>query len=142
MKATNKSTGQAMLGGPFSLVECKSKKTFTDSDLKGYWNVLYFGFTFCPDICPEELVKVTAAVKEADARLKEKSGESVRPVFISIDPERDGPDEVKAYVEEFDERMVGLTGSKEAVAEAARAYRVYYHKTDESTDYLVDHSII
>ena len=163
-----KVVGKATIGGPFQLLDTRGKP-FTDKDLLGKFAVLYFGFTHCPDICPEELEKVAAAVDLAAK--KTGAGEGLIPVFISIDPERDTVPLVRDYVVEFHPKMIGLTGSMEAVREAARAYRVYYTKAtlgeitggDESEsddkdggkkkkgkkkapppadDYLLDHSII
>ena len=93
----------------------------------------------CPDICPDELEKMAAAVD-----LVAKAGKEVVPVFISIDPERDTVKRVKEYVKEFHPTLIGLTGGVEACKDAARQYRVYYHRTGEDgdPDYLVDHSII
>lgn len=101
--------------------------------------MLYFGFTHCPDICPDELVKLAAAIDDVEKR----TGKQVQPVFISIDPERDSVEKVNEYVKGFHPRLRGLTGPVEKVKEAAKAYRVYYTKTnDDPDDYLVDHSII
>lgn len=138
--------GQAAIGGPFALIDSKGKP-FTHEDLKGRFSLLYFGFTHCPDICPEELEKLASALDIVDGSNKMgKNG--IVPVFISVDPERDGPAQVGAYVSEFHPRMIGLTGTVESVKSAARAYRVYYTKASvggDSTsddDYLIDHSII
>jgi protein SCO1/2 len=130
--------GQAVIGGPFDLIDHTGKR-FTDKDLLGQFALLYFGFTWCPDICPEELEKIAAATD-----LTEKlTGVQVVPVFLSVDPQRDGVEQVRDYVKEFHPRMIGLTGSYERVGEAAKAYRVYFSKTQDSEDdYLVDHSII
>ncbi|CAI5503558.1 unnamed protein product, partial [Closterium sp. Naga37s-1] len=133
-----KPVGKAAIGGPFTLVDGQGK-TFTDADLKGRWALLYFGFTFCPDICPSELIKIAQAVDLVEKQV----GVKVVPVFISVDPERDTAEQVKEYVKEFHPRMIGLTGTPEQVKAAARAFRVYYMKTEEEGyDYLVDHSII
>ncbi len=130
--------GQAAVGGPFELVDQDGKR-FTERDLLGEFALLYFGFTHCPDICPDELEKIAEALD-----LVEKlTGVQIQPVFISVDPERDRPAMVKSYVREFHPRMIGLTGELENVKAVSKAYRVYYSKTGESsTDYLVDHSII
>lgn len=133
------SVGKAAIGGPFELVDAATGKPFTDKDLRGEYALLYFGFTMCPDICPDELVKMSEAID-----LVEKStGKRIQPVFLSVDPERDTVPAVKQYVEGFHPRLRGLTGTLEQTQAAARAYRVYYTKTDENDkDYLVDHSII
>jgi len=136
--AVPKSVGKAAIGGPFTLVDQSGKK-FTDKDLLGQWALLYFGFTHCPDICPDELLKIADAVDG----IEQKAGKQVVPVFISIDPERDSVAQVRSYVKEFHPRMLGLTGSKEQTSAAAKAYRVYFTKANETEkDYLIDHSII
>lgn len=132
------SVGQAAIGGPFNLINHEGKNV-TDKDFLGKWTVLYFGFTHCPDICPDELQKLAAAVD----KIKEKSGIEIVPVFISVDPERDTVEQVSEYVKEFHPKLIGLTGDPEEVRKVARAYRVYYMKTtEEGSDYLVDHSIV
>jgi protein SCO1/2 len=138
--------GAAALGGPFALLDAAGRP-FSDADLAGAFALLYFGFTHCPDVCPEELEKIAAAVDAAAA-----AGAPVTPVFITLDPARDGPAEVGAYAAEFHPRLVALTGSPEATAAAARAYRVYHTRAAgagggdpdaaDAEDYLIDHSII
>ncbi|GBF88210.1 hypothetical protein Rsub_00922 [Raphidocelis subcapitata] len=138
MRRSQQVVGKAAVGGPFSLVD-QDGKPFTHRDLLGKWSVLYFGFTHCPDICPDELEKLAEAMDLVERNQKEL----VLPVFITVDPQRDSPAKVKAYVKEFHPRLVGLTGSEEAVKAVSKAYRVYFHKTtDDADDYLVDHSII
>eukprot|EP00892_Ulva_mutabilis_P001854 jgi/Ulvmu1/1166/UM107_0040.1 len=138
LKAYETSVGQAMVGGPFTLEDCDGKP-FPSSKLHGEFSVLYFGFTHCPDICPDELEKLAEALNTVEKRSKHK----VQPVFISIDPERDHGKLVKEYVREFHPRMIGLRGSLEEVKKVAKLFRVYFMKTNDSpTDYLVDHSII
>ncbi|KAF3543066.1 hypothetical protein DY000_02003856 [Brassica cretica] len=132
------SAGKAAIGGPFSLIRDDGKRV-TEKDLMGKWTILYFGFTHCPDICPDELIKLSASID----KIKEKSGVDVVPVFISVDPERDTDEQVHEYVKEFHSKLVGLTGSPEEIKSVARSYRVYYMKTEEEdSDYLVDHSIV
>nr|VDC93083.1 unnamed protein product [Brassica oleracea] len=132
------SAGKAAIGGPFSLIRDDGKRV-TEKDLMGKWTILYFGFTHCPDICPDELIKLSASID----KIKEKSGVDVVPVFISVDPERDTVEQVHEYVKEFHPKLVGLTGSPEEIKSVARSYRVYYMKTEEEdSDYLVDHSIV
>ncbi|KXZ42188.1 hypothetical protein GPECTOR_187g284 [Gonium pectorale] len=130
--------GQAAVGGPFDLIDQDGKR-FTDKDLHGEFALLYFGFTHCPDICPDELEKVSESINLID----KWTGVKITPVFISVDPQRDKPPLVKSYVREFHPRMVGLTGDLDNIKTVSKSYRVYYSKTGESdTDYLVDHSII
>lgn len=135
-----RSVGKAALGGPFELNDTEGKPT-TDKDFLGDWMLLYFGFTHCPDICPDELNKISGAITALDNTWW--IGPVVRPVLISCDPKRDTKEVMKKYIAQFHPRMVGLTGTEEQVKVAARAYRVYYNPTnDDDENYLVDHSII
>ncbi|WP_108681972.1 SCO family protein [Methyloceanibacter sp. wino2] len=133
-------SGQALIGGPFELVG-KDGKTVTDEDFRGRYMLVFFGFTHCPDICPAELQVMSAALDE----LGDKA-DKVVPIFITVDPERDTPELVTAYVENFGPNFVGLTGSPQAIAEAAKAYRVTYQKFQEEgagdNNYSVDHSAL
>lgn len=132
------SVGKAAIGGPFNLIN-HDGKSVTERDFLGNWKVLYFGFTHCPDICPDELQKLASAVD----KIKEKAGIEIVPVFISVDPERDTVEQVREYVKEFHPKLIGLTGTSDEIRTVARAYRVYYMKTaEEDADYLVDHSIV
>lgn len=125
-----------VLGGPFSLTDHHGRPV-TERDFAGRWMLVYFGFTYCPDVCPTELGIMADAIDTMG-----DAGERVTPVLISVDPERDTPEQLADYVSRFHPRMVGLTGTPEQVAEVARAYRVYYAKVNrpEMTEYLVDHS--
>ena len=134
-------TGTALIGGPFTLVD-QNGKTVTDRDFRGKYMLIFFGFTHCPDICPAELQVMSAAL---DA-LGSKSDEVV-PIFVTLDPERDTPEAVGAYVKNFGKNFVGLTGSPMAIANAAKAYRVTYSKfeykgKDENYGYNIDHSAL
>ncbi|CAK7343876.1 unnamed protein product [Dovyalis caffra] len=132
------SVGKAEIGGPFNLIDHDGKPV-TEKDFMGKWTMIYFGFTHCPDICPDELQKLAAAID----KIKEKAGFDIVPVFITVDPERDNVEQVREYVKEFHPKLIGLTGSLEEIQKTARAYRIYYMKTsEEDSDYLVDHSII
>ncbi|OCH85520.1 h-sco1 [Obba rivulosa] len=135
----DKQAGKAHVGGPLSLTTHEGKP-FTEKDLLGKWNLIYFGFTNCPDICPEELDKMSVAVTQLDKEL----GPIVQPIFISVDPARDSVEQIARYVSEFHPRMVGLTGEYAAVKAACKSYRVYFStppNAQPSDDYLVDHSI-
>lgn len=134
--------GKPLLGGPFDLVDDDGKKV-TSEDLKGKYLLLYFGFTYCPDICPTELAKMMAVLET----IKKTPGlPSVTPVFISIDPERDTKQRLKEYKKNYSPDMLWLTGPIEKIDEVAKAYRCYYYIPTEDerqgdNDYLVDHSI-
>ena len=125
------------IGGPFSLVD-QNGKTVTDADLKGKWSLVYFGFTHCPDACPTALNDIAIALDQLGLKR-----EAVRPVFITVDPERDTPEVLKDYVASFDAPILALSGSPEEIARAAKAYRVYYAKHPEAGgDYSMDHSSV
>ncbi len=128
--------GGVSMGGPFTLVNTAGE-TVTEASFRGRWMVVYFGYTFCPDVCPTELQTISAALD----RLGPLAARVV-PVFITIDPERDTVAALAEYTKLFDERLVGLTGSKEQIAAAAKSYRVYYAraKAKDNSDYLMDHS--
>jgi len=126
------------IGGPFHLVD-QNGKPFSDADLKGKWRLVFFGYTHCPDVCPTALNDIALALDKLD---KAKRGE-VGVVFITVDPERDTEAVLKSYVESFDAPIEALTGSSEAVAEAAKAYRVYYAKHPRPDGgYDMDHSAV
>jgi len=131
--------GVPRLGGAFELVD-HTGKARTDEDFKGQYILVYFGFTFCPDICPQEMEKQTQAIELLDAEV----GKETAPIFISVDPGRDTPAVVAEYCKEFHPRIVGLTGTPEQVKAVSRAYRVYYNEglRNSDKDYLIDHSII
>lgn len=136
-----KTSGKALIGGPFTLVD-QTGKTVTDKDFRGRYMLVFFGFTHCPDVCPAELQVIAQALADLGPKASE-----VVPVFISLDPERDTPAVVGAYVKNFGANFVGLTGSPEAVAAAAKSYRVAYSKyeykdSSGKTDYSIDHSTI
>jgi len=131
--------GTPRLGGPFELVDRKGVPR-TQEDYKGKYLLIYFGFTFCPDICPQEMEKQTRAIELIDEEL----GQVAVPVFISIDPKRDTPKQVDEYCKEFHPRIEGLTGTSEQIKKVSRAYRVYFNEgvKNSEQDYLIDHSII
>ena len=132
-------SGVALVGGPFTLTDQEGRRV-TEKDFLGRYMLVFFGFTYCPDICPTELQVMTAAL-DAMGPVAEK----IQPVFVSIDPERDTPEVMKAYVANFGPRLIGLTGTPEEIAAVAKAYRVYYAKAANQNapdDYLMDHSSI
>ena len=125
------------IGGPFRLVD-QNGKAVTDADLKGKWSLIYFGYTHCPDACPTTLNEIAIALDDLGPKR-----DAVRPVFITVDPERDTPEVLKSYVTSFDAPILALTGTPEAVAQAAKDYRVYYAKHPEpGGDYSMDHSSV
>ena len=125
------------IGGRFQLID-QNGTPFSDADLKGKWHLVFFGYTHCPDACPTALNEMSLALD----RLGMKRDE-VGVVFITVDPERDTPDALKSYVQSFDAPIVALTGSPEAVAQAAKAYRVFYAKHPRPDgDYDMDHSAV
>ncbi|KAG0239586.1 Cu-binding protein [Actinomortierella wolfii] len=133
--------GKPKIGGPFTLIDHDGVPT-TQDDFLGRFMLLYFGFTNCPDICPEELDKMAEVV---DTMAKDPEiGEVITPIFITCDPQRDTVEEVREYVKDFHKDLIGLTGPMEEIAKVAKAYRVYFSKPPKvqpGEDYLVDHSI-
>jgi protein SCO1/2 len=125
------------IGGQFQLID-QNGKPFSDADLKGKWHLVFFGYTHCPDACPTALNEMSLALDRLGIKRDE-----VGVVFITVDPERDTPDVLKSYVQSFDAPIVALTGSPEAVAQAAKAYRVFYAKHPRADgDYDMDHSAV
>ena len=130
------SAPRSLIGGPFAL-ETGDGKTITDLSLKGRPFLVYFGYTHCPDVCPTEL----AAISDVLRAMPDKP---VQALFITVDPERDTPAVMADYVSSFDPRIVGLSGSPQAIAQAEKEYRVYARKADPQPngDYSMDHSSI
>lgn len=134
-----KGVGRPKVGGEFELVD-QDGKTFSSRDLRGRYSLVYFGFTHCPDICPEELDKMARMFDLVEAQ----SPDALTPVFVTCDPARDDPQILKAYLAEFHPRFVGLTGSYEQIRDVCKSYRVYFSTPRDvkpGQDYLVDHSI-
>lgn len=130
------SEGLPSIGGPFNLVDQNGIHR-TNADFKGKPMLVYFGYTYCPDICPTALYNMTNALNLIEGNLK------VQPLFITFDPQRDTIDHLKVYAQNFHKDFVWLTGSKRHVDEAVKAYRVYAARTAEDRgqrDYLMDHS--
>jgi protein SCO1/2 len=132
---TAKVAGGEMIGGPFELIN-KDGDAVTDADVITEPSLIYFGYTFCPDVCPMDTARNAEAVDVLTER-----GYSVTPVFISIDPERDTPEAVGDFAFNLHEKMIGLTGSPEQIKAASQAYRTYYKRQPGDDEYyLVDHS--
>lgn len=141
MSSPNKPAGfgEALVGGPFTMINHRGE-TVTEKSFLGKPMLLFFGFTFCPDVCPTELQVMAAALDELGDK-----GKNIQPIFVSIDPERDTPAVMAAYVTNFGDRFIGLTGSAEQVAAMAGAYRIFYARQENKerpSDYLMDHSSI
>jgi protein SCO1/2 len=126
------------VGGDFSLTDINGKD-YTSASLRGKPNLIYFGFTFCPDICPTELQKISRVLE-----LIAKYDFEVIPVFITIDPERDTPSVMKNYLKHFDRRIVGLTGSPEQIKKVGDMFNVYYEKPKDTVagdkEYMINHT--
>jgi protein SCO1/2 len=125
----------AGIGGPFTLVDQK-RRPFTEKDLLGKSTAMFFGYTFCPDVCPTTLLEATAWMKALGAE-----SDKLRVVFVSVDPERDTPEKLDEYLASFDPRFIGLSGSREETDKIIKAFRVYARKVDgKGGDYTMDHT--
>jgi protein SCO1/2 len=125
------------IGGPFSLT-APDGTTVTDQTYRGKWLLVYFGYTFCPNTCPTTLLEIATALERLGP-----DAARVQPIFITVDPKRDTPDALATYMQSFDPRIVGLTGTPAQIAVVANEYGVYYvpHQSGEgANDYLIDHS--
>ncbi len=130
-------TGTALVGGPFTMLNQKGE-TVTEKNFVGKYMLVFFGYTYCPDVCPTTLQVMGKALDKIGAKAAK-----ITPVFVSIDPGRDDVATMKNYVEAVDPRLTGLTGSPQQVSAMSGAYRVYYAKVEDAkrpADYLMDHS--
>ena len=130
-------TGESVnIGGPFKLID-QNGATRTDQDYRGKYMLVFFGYTYCPDVCPTTLAVMKSALEMMGSRAA-----NIVPLFITVDPKRDTPAKLKSYLSSFGPRFVGLTGDDKAIAAVAREYRVYYqvHPAENGGDYTVDHS--
>ena len=126
-------------GGPFTLQDGDGRQV-TDRDFRGKYMLVYFGYTFCPDVCPTTLIEVADALDRLGAK-----ADHIQAIFITVDPKRDIPIVVKQYAAAFSPRLIGLTGSPEQIAQVAKTYRVYYAETrtgPEPNDYAMAHSSV
>ncbi len=130
----------ARIGGPFSLTG-EDGKTVTDALIRGRYAIVYFGYTFCPDVCPTDVATLMQGLRLFD-RIDRARAKTIVPVFVSVDPQRDTPTVLRAFTDQFDPRLIGLTGTPQAMAAAAKAYGVAYsaRKPDADGSYMVDHS--
>ncbi len=127
------------VGGPFSLIDGDGHPV-TDQTWRGKYMLVYFGYTYCPDVCPTTLTNVADALDKLGSK-----ADRIQPLFITVDPKRDTPAVVKQYAAAFGPHLIGLTGTAEQIAAAAKAYRVYYaeHRTGPGADdYSMDHSSV
>jgi protein SCO1 len=127
------------IGGPFTLTTTDGS-TVTERSFRGKITLVYFGYTTCPDACPTELNEIAGALDELGPLAKH-----VQPLFITVDPQRDTPEVLAAYVKSFDPRILGLTGTPAQISEAAKVYRVYYapfKSADAPDGYLMDHTSV
>ncbi len=130
-------TGQTVtIGGPFALTD-QNGVMRTEKDYRGKYMLVFFGYTYCPDVCPTTLAVMSAALDKLGAR-----ADKIVPLFITVDPKRDTPEKLKSYLGSFGPRFVGLTGDSKDIAEVAKEYRVYYreHPAENGGEYTVDHS--
>lgn len=141
--------GKASIGGPWNNLIDQDGNVKHSSDFHGKWILLYFGFTHCPDICPDEMEKISEATdilaaEANDSKLQNEGVAEVLPLIITVDPLRDSASAMKEYCQEFHPKMIGLTGTEENIKKACQAYRVYFSQgpSDEDDDYIVDHTII
>ncbi len=131
--------GKALVGGPFSLTSHTGQRV-TNKNFAGSYMLIYFGFTYCPDVCPSGLQVMSAAIDKLGVK-----GQKIVPILITVDPERDTPEQLAKYVTQFHPRLVGLTGTPEEIRDVAKAYRVYYNKVKDeksTAGYTVDHSAL
>lgn len=127
--------GRFAVGGPFEMVDTTGQ-TVTEADLLGKPSVMFFGFTYCPDVCPTTLYDLSEMIERLGP-----DAEKMNFVFVSVDPERDTPEKLGDYISAFDDHIRGFTGSPEQVAKMAEAYRIYYEKVPlEGGDYTIDHT--
>ena len=126
---------RALIGGPFNLTNHLNQPV-SDIDFLGKYMLVYFGYTYCPDICPMDLQIMADALDMLDPEILEQ----VSPVFVSVDPERDTYDVMATYVDYFHKDLIGLTGTVDQVEAAKTEYRVYAEKADDTENYIVDHT--
>ncbi|GGB38634.1 hypothetical protein GCM10011380_30050 [Sphingomonas metalli] len=130
----------ARIGGPFSLTD-QNGRTVTERSFPGSYRLMYFGYTFCPDVCPTDVASIAAGLKQVEASDPTLAAKVV-PIFVTVDPERDTPAVLKQFTAAFHPRLVGLTGSRDAIEAAKKAYAIYAAKgaAQPGGGYLVDHS--
>lgn len=130
----------AAIGGPFTLTDQDGKQA-SDRDFAGKFRIIYFGYTYCPDVCPVDVQNLAAGLKQVEAS-DPKLGARIVPIFVSVDPVRDTPPVLKQFVRAFHPRMVALTGTPQAIAAVAKEYAIFYQPQGKTADggYTVNHS--
>ncbi|MEZ5656539.1 MAG: SCO family protein [Sphingobium sp.] len=130
----------ARIGGPFTLIDQDGKPRSWD-DFAGKYRIVYFGYTYCPDVCPVDLQRIAQGYSLFEKEAPERAAK-VQPIFISVDPERDTPAVIKNYVSAFHPKLIGLTGTPDQIAAVAKAFAVVYSKetTEGASEYLVGHT--
>lgn len=130
----------AQLGGAFTLTD-QDGRTVRESDFAGKYRLVYFGYTYCPDVCPVDVQRLSQGLKAFEAKDPERAAK-VQPIFVSVDPKRDTPPVLKAFVSAFHPRLIGLTGSEAELAAVAKRYGVSYQGQDANgaAGYLVNHT--
>jgi len=130
----------ASMGGPFTLTDQNGRRV-SDRDFAGKYRLIYFGYTFCPDVCPVDMQVIGAGLRRFEAEDGARAAR-VQPIFISVDPARDTPAVLRQFVAAFHPRMIGLTGSEAEIAQVAREYRIYYARGEASAGagYMVNHT--
>jgi protein SCO1/2 len=128
----------ASIGGPFTLID-KNRKPVTWDQFKGRWRIVYFGYTFCPDVCPVDMQQTMRGLAKF-AKEHPALAAKVQPIFITVDPQRDTPEIIGEWTAAFGPNLLGLTGTPEQIDKAAKAFAIYYKKGDETPGgYLMDH---
>ena len=135
-QSDDRQKGSDLVGGPFELVD-QDRNSITNNSFPNKFKIIYFGFTFCPDVCPMGLTTISEALDSLGTKAKH-----IQPIFITLDPLRDTADVLRNYKENFHESIIFLTGSVEQIRSVAKRYKVYFQKTNNDENYLIDHSAI
>lgn len=132
----------AAVGGPFTLVDETGRRVTSDT-FDGQWRLMYFGFTYCPDVCPMDAAKLGEAMRAFEAADPEAAAR-VQPLFVTVDPERDTPEALAEFTANFHPRLLGLTGSRAEIDEALKAFRIFAARVEGATpgSYTYDHTAI
>jgi protein SCO1/2 len=130
----------ATMGGPFTLTDQNGRRV-SDRDFAGKYRLVYFGYTFCPDVCPIDMQVIGAGLRRFEAEDADRAAR-VQPIFVSVDPARDTPAVLRQFVAAFHPRMIGLTGTESEIAQVAREYRIFYERGEPSAGggYMVNHT--